>query len=169
MCIESVDYLVIVNNEQVGHVIPGRGLRQGDPLSRYLFIICAKGSSSLIRDAENRGTIFGTRICKGAPAVSHLLFADDCFFFFKAEEGEAQVMKNILSIYESASGQAISLPKFNFFCSSNVPEPLQNNLASILGVHVVLGTGKYLGLPSMIGINRNSTFPFIKDRVWQKN
>jgi hypothetical protein len=49
-----------------------------------------------------------------------------------------------------------------------VPDPLRNNLASILGVQAVLGTGKYLGLPSMIGRNRNSTFAFIKDRVWQK-
>jgi len=127
------------------------------------------GLSLLIRDAENRGTISGTRICRGAPAMSHLLFTDDCFLFFKAEESEAQVIKNILSTYETTPGQEISLSKsFFFFCSWNVPEPLRNTLASILGVQVVLGTGKYLGLPSMFGRNKNSTFAFIKDRVWQK-
>jgi hypothetical protein len=168
MCVESVDYSVIVNNEPVGPVIPGRGLRQGDPLSPYLFIICAEGLSSLIQDAEQRQVISGTRICRTAPAVSHLLFADDCFLFFKANESEAQAMKDILSTYESASGQAISLPKSEIFCSRNVPEPLRNNLAAILGVQAVLGTGKYLGLPSLIGRNRNSTFAYIKDRVWQK-
>jgi hypothetical protein len=168
MCVESVDYSVIVNNEPVGPVIPGRGLRQWDTLSPYLFIICAEGLSSLIQDMENRETISGTQICRAAPAVSHLLFADDCFLFFKATESEAQVMKDILSTYESASGQAISLPKSKIFCSRNVPEPLRNNLAAILGVQVVLGTGKYLGLPYMIGRNRNSTFTYIKDRVWQK-
>jgi hypothetical protein len=47
--------------------------------------------------------------------VSHLLFADDCFLFFKAKENQAQVMKNILNTYEAASGQAISLPKSEFF------------------------------------------------------
>jgi len=77
-------------------------------------------------------------------------------------------MKDILVTYETASGQAISLPKSEMFCSRNVPDLLRNNLASILGVQAVLGTGKYLGLPSMIGRNRNSTFAFIKDRVWQK-
>jgi hypothetical protein len=77
-------------------------------------------------------------------------------------------MKDILLTYETASGQAISLPKSEIFSSRNVSAPLRNKLVTILGVQVVLGTGKYLGLPSMIGRNKNSTFAYIKDRVWQK-
>jgi hypothetical protein len=82
MCVETVDYSVIVNGNIVGPIIPGRGLRQGDPLSPYLFIICAEGLSALIRQAEARGDIHGTKICRNAPIISHLLFADDCFLFF---------------------------------------------------------------------------------------
>ena len=55
MCVETVDYSVIMNKDMVGPIIPGRGLRQGDPLSPYLFILCAEGLSALIRNAENRG------------------------------------------------------------------------------------------------------------------
>ena len=168
MCIESVDYFVLVNGEQVGPIILGRGLRQGDPLSPYLFIICVEGLSSLIRDAETRGVLTSTRICRRAPPVSHLLFAEDYFLFFKADVGEVNVMKNILSIYETSSGQAISLPKSEIYCSRNVLDPLKQTITNILGVHVVLGTGKYLGLPSMIGKDRNATFAYIKDRVWNK-
>jgi hypothetical protein len=168
MCVESVAYSVLVNGEQVGPIIPGRGLRQGDPLSPYLFIICAEGLSSLIRDAETRGVLTGTKICRRAPPVSHLLFADDCFLFFKADVGEVNVMKDILTLYEIASGQAISLPKSEIYCSRNVPDPLKQTITDILGVQVVLGTGKYLGLPSMIGRDRNATFAYIKDRVWHK-
>ena len=104
MCVETVDYSVIVNEETVGPIIPGRGLRQGDPLSPYLFIICVEGLSSLTRKAEATGTIHGVKICNNAPIVSHLLFADDCFLFFRAEPSEAMVMKNILEVCESASG-----------------------------------------------------------------
>jgi len=77
-------------------------------------------------------------------------------------------MKNILTTYETVSGQTISLPKSEIFCSRNVPDPLKQTITNILGVQVVLGTGKYLGLPSMIGRDRTVTLPFIKDRVWQK-
>jgi hypothetical protein len=44
----------------------------------------------------------------------------------------------------------------------------KSNITDIAGVQVVLGTGKYLGLPSMIGRDRNATFAHIKGRVWQK-
>jgi len=168
LCVEPVDYSVLVNGEVVGPIIPGRVLRQGDPLSPYLFIIYAEGMSSLIRDAEGNNSILGTCICRGAPPVSHLLFADNCFLFFKAEVAQAQVMKDILMKYEAASGQSISLPKSEIFYSRNVDGNRKNTITNILGVQAVLGTGKYLGLPSMIGRDRTSTFAYIKDRVWQK-
>jgi hypothetical protein len=168
MCVETVDYSVIVNNESVGPIFPGRGLRQGDPLSPYLFILCAEGLSALIRQAERRGDIHGISICTNAPIISHLLFADDCFLFFRAEERQALVMKNILETYEKASGQAISLPKSEVYYSRSVPGPTQDSITSILGVRAVMGTGKYLGLPSMIGRSKEATFGFIKDRIWHK-
>jgi len=55
MCVETGDYYVIVNNDSVGPIIPGRSLRQGGPLSPYLFILCAKGLSTLIQKAERGG------------------------------------------------------------------------------------------------------------------
>jgi len=111
MCVETVDYSVTVNNDGVGPIIPGRGLRQDNPLSPYLFITCAEGLSALIRLAERRGDLHGIRICNDAHVISHFLFADDCFLFLRVEEREALVMKNSLANYESSFGQVISLPK----------------------------------------------------------
>jgi hypothetical protein len=65
------------------------------------------------------------------------------FLFLKAEESQAQAMKNILTVYEAASGQAISLPKFEIYCVSNVSTELRGVIADIIGVQSVLGTGKY--------------------------
>jgi len=62
MCVETVDYSVVVNNEMVGPIIPGRGLRQGDLLAPYLFILCAEGLFALIRKAERCGDLHGISI-----------------------------------------------------------------------------------------------------------
>lgn len=109
MCLETVQYSVLMNEDGVGLVVPGRGLRQGDPLSPYLFIMCAEGLTSLIKSAEAMGDIHGIKVCRGAPILTHLLFTDDCFLFFRGNEKESRKMMDILSIYERASGQAINM------------------------------------------------------------
>lgn len=96
MCVESVVYQVQVNNELVGPIFPSRGLRQEDPLSPYLFILFAEGLTTLIKDAQMRGDLHGITICRGAPMVSHLLLADDCFLFFRANDKETDTTKSIL-------------------------------------------------------------------------
>lgn len=95
MCVSTVSYKVCRNGEEVGPIVPSRGLRQGDPLSPYLFIICAEGLSSLIRNRERAGLIHGVKVARSAPTVSHLFFVDDCFLFFKATHNEARIMKSL--------------------------------------------------------------------------
>jgi hypothetical protein len=77
-------------------------------------------------------------------------------------------MKNILTTYEAALGQAINFKKFEIFCSRNIVLPVRGSTADTLGVQYVLGTGKYMGLPSMIGRSNKAMFNFIKERVWRK-
>lgn len=84
MCIIMVNYSILMNDDRVGPIFPSRGLRQGDPLSPYLFIICAEGLTSLIKQAARRGFIHGVQVCRRPPIISHLLFADDSFLFFRA-------------------------------------------------------------------------------------
>ncbi|KAL0404442.1 UNVERIFIED_CONTAM: hypothetical protein Sradi_2085000 [Sesamum radiatum] len=69
----------------VGYLRPGRGLRQGDPLSPYLFLSCAEAFSGLVRQAEEGGSIRGVRVCRHGRRVSHLLFADDTLIFCDAK------------------------------------------------------------------------------------
>ena len=151
----------------MGTIYPGRGLRLGDPLSPYLFILVAEGLSTLIKYSMARGDIHGVKICRRAPVVSHLLFADDYFIFCRANAQEANQLLNILRVYQDASGQEINLAKSEVLISRNISQAGQADLASILGVKHALGTGKYLA-SSMIGRSKKATFSFIKDRVWRK-
>lgn len=98
----------------------------------------------------------------------HLLFADDSFFFFLASNSECEKIKTILNIYENASGQAINYGKSGIFFSNNVDDPKQSELANILGVSQALNTGRYLGLPSMIGRKKTEIFSYLKDRLWRR-
>ncbi|EPS71400.1 hypothetical protein M569_03359 [Genlisea aurea] len=81
LAITSVSYSLVINGEQVGHIAPKRGLRQGDPLSPFLFLICAEGLSSLLTSAELSNEIKGFRVSRNAPSISHLSFADDVMIF----------------------------------------------------------------------------------------
>jgi hypothetical protein len=75
---------------------------------------------------------------------------------------------SILKTYEEASGQEINLTKSEVFFSRNLSRPAQEDLSRIMGVRHVLGTGNYLGLPSMIGRKKKDVFAFIKDRIWKR-
>ncbi|GAU44727.1 hypothetical protein TSUD_88120 [Trifolium subterraneum] len=168
LCVSSVNYSALVNFEKVGPIRPGRGLRQGDPLSPYLFIIVAEGLTSLIKKAVASGDLHGIKICRGAPAVSHLLFADDCFLFCRSNLSETRKLMEILKIYEEASGQEINLSKSEVFFSRNISSAAQEDLSNLMGVKHVMGTGTYLGLPSTVGRSKKQTFAFIKDRIWKR-
>nr|KYP33296.1 LINE-1 reverse transcriptase isogeny [Cajanus cajan] len=168
MCLESMKFQVIVNGDSVCPTTLARGLRQGDPLSPYLFILCTEGISSLLRNAEAQGDIHGVKICKGAPQITHLLFGDDCFLFCRASDKECHTLKAILQQYESTSGQAINMQKSEIYYSRNTKLDVRHYINFILGVNECMGIGKYVGIPSMIGRNKKAIFSYLKDRIWKK-
>lgn len=82
MCVTTVKYSVLVNGKSVRPIQPSRGLRQGCPLSLYLFMLCDQGLFALIENAEQRGLLHGVKICWIAPSIFYFLFEDDSFFSF---------------------------------------------------------------------------------------
>ncbi|XP_042980139.1 uncharacterized protein LOC122310310 [Carya illinoinensis] len=167
-CVSSVTYSVMVN-EQSGRVIkPTRGIRQGDPISPYLFILCAEGLSNLINKAETRCEIQGVAIAKGGTRVSHLLFADDCVIFGRAKRDEWYKIHGLLDTYGKASGQQLNLQKTTIFFSSNTAESMRQDVQRAARVPVCGSYEKYLDLPAMVGRSKYNSFRIIKERVWAK-
>ncbi|KAL6209655.1 hypothetical protein ACLB2K_020595 [Fragaria x ananassa] len=83
-CLSTVRYSFMINVIAKDFVTPHRGLRQGDPISPYLFLLCAEGLSALIASSVEGGKWKRLQVCDGAPTISHLLFADDSMLYSQA-------------------------------------------------------------------------------------
>ena len=83
-CITAVSYSIMINGEPSHTIHLSRGLRQGDPLSPYLFLLCTKGLHGLLTKAVASGDIRGISICRNGPRLTHLFFTDDSLLFYKA-------------------------------------------------------------------------------------
>lgn len=101
-CVTTVSYNIVHGDNIMGPIIPSRELRQGDPLSPYLFIICAEGLSAMLRKYEETKWLHGVKICRKAPTISHTLFVNDSYLYCKADLNEAEKMLELLSIYEKS-------------------------------------------------------------------
>ncbi|XP_019183645.1 PREDICTED: uncharacterized protein LOC109178466 [Ipomoea nil] len=168
LCVTTVNYTVMVNGIAGGHVKPTRGLRQGDPLSPYLFIICAEALWMILQYEQLAGSIHGCRVARGAPPVSHLFFADDSLLFFKANIQETGVIRQCLERYEKLSGQVVNYNKSNICFSRNTQEADWMQIADCLGVVQAPNFGKYLGLPSFVGRNNRAVFSYVEEKIRQR-
>lgn len=168
LSVTTVQYTVCFNGNNVGPIHPRKGLRQGDPWSPYLFLLCVEGLSRKLNNAADERKIHGCKISSNAPAITHLLFADDSFLFFKADRREAMAIKEVLKTYEMLSGHAVNFQKLGIFLSANVRRDKQHEVSNILQVHNDLSHGNYLGLPSLIGRSKKAVFSLLKDRVWKR-
>ena len=104
-CVTTVSYSVKINGKPKGHIVPSRGIRQGNPLSPYLFLLCAEGLSTLLKKEVENGRLGGVAICRRSPKIPHLFFADDSLIFCKASLDDCDALQRVLRVYEGASRQ----------------------------------------------------------------
>jgi hypothetical protein len=168
LCVSTVTYQFRVNGECTDSIKPQRGLRQGDPLSPYLFLICAEGFSTLLNRAEVEGILPGIRICQAAPSINHLLFADDSLVLMKASRESAKSLQHILHLYECCSGQTINFDKSSVMFSANTREWCKRGVLEELHIRAEARTEKYLGLPVYVGRSKTQIFAYLKERIWKK-
>ncbi|KAL8100588.1 hypothetical protein AgCh_032736 [Apium graveolens] len=102
-CVCSAKFQICHVGQRFGSINPNRGLSQGDPISSYLFLVCMEGLSNIIQEYEKRKWLQGIQVARGAPRVTHMLFADDTYIFCKAKESEAEHVLDLLNSFEEAT------------------------------------------------------------------
>lgn len=149
-CISTTSFSVLLNGSSHGKFFPSRGIRRGDPLSPALFFLVSELLSRLLLKQESSGKLRGLKLCRGAPTISHLLFADHLLIFSKATERDAATIDNCLSDYMSWSGQRINKLKSSLHFSKNFSGPTKLTIMEMLQLKKLPAKHKHLGLPLLI-------------------
>ena len=164
----TTSYSILINGEPKGFITPTRGIRQGDLLSSYLFLLCVEGLSSMLRKATESNQVHGLLSCRGGVKISHLLFVDDTLLFCETYTRECQNLLAILAQYEVASSQAINRQKTTLFFSRNIAPKVKQEIQALLSAQVMNDCEKYLGLPMVGGQSKVSTFKGLLEHITNK-
>lgn len=167
-CVSSVRYSVRFNGAPSAPFTPSRGLRQGDPLSPYILLLVADGLSVLLKHFEQSGRLEGIKVCRRAPSISHLLFADDSLLFFRANGTQAHHVRDALSIFERCTGQLISPGKCALLVREGRDNVQTQQVREVLGLERVEFEEKYLGLPTPKGRLKRGMFQPLEQRFFKR-
>jgi len=158
-CMSSVSYSFLINGEPNGFIKPTRGIRQGDPLSPYIFILCMEVlNQRLLYESNRPKSGLGVKISPQDTKILCLLFVDDCLVFIKADHVNCQQLKLVLGSFCSASSQLINYHKSSLTLSRNASVHQKRVVIAILNVPQRTSFGKYLGCLVFQGLPSQSTF-----------
>lgn len=167
-CITSPRYSALLNGGRLDWFCPSRGIRQGDPISPYLFLICMEFLSALIEDEVQKGEWKGIRISRNSRSISHLLFADDILLFGDTDERTVLAIQRVLKVFCEASGQRVSVQKSKLIFSKNTPQVVRDRVQGALNIPMSESLGTYLGVPMDVTHTRASSYNFLIDKFKQK-
>ena len=167
-CVSSYSIFILFSGGQLEVFKPTRGIRQGDLLSPYLFILCMEYLSLKISNACRDKSWKPIKASRSGPAFSHLFFANDLLLCAEASASCCHTIAKVLDDFCSHSGQKINLTKSKGFFSPNVAPHMRQQLCDILGVASTPDLGKYLGFPLRLNGRNARDFRFIVDKVQSK-
>ncbi|GAB2290649.1 hypothetical protein Dimus_038110 [Dionaea muscipula] len=168
-CISTTTLSILLNGTPVGRIfILEQGLRQGDPLSLTLFILCMEALSRLLAKAAEEGRFAGFSIGRGCLRITHLLFADDVLLFAKVTRQNLLIVKEIIKTFKRCTRLQMNLSKSMIQFSRNTPENHQKIMCQLVGMRRLTQGEYHLGLPLFNTRARIRDDNFIIERVQGK-
>ena len=164
-CISIPSYSILINGSPEGFFTSSRGIRQGDPISPFLFILFTDVLSRLFLQKETNGSLQGIKIARNCPPISHLMFVDDLVVFSHANQDDLQEIQSCLSQFQTWSGLSINMRKLAITFSKNVPSSSKTNLCNLIGLHHSTSKNFYLGLPTYIERSHQTQFSTIFEKI----
>ena len=146
-CITQASSSIPINGRKTNTFNHTRGLRQGDPMSPYLFNICLETLSHMITQATMDKNWTPFWVGKDKVIVSHLMFADDLLIFGRVDESTTFTVRDILRNFCQALGQKINESKSRLIFSPNTPTEQKSLFQKTLNIEENENLGTYLGLP----------------------
>lgn len=144
-CFSTNTMQILWNGDMTDSFTPSRGLRQGCPLSPYLFVLCMERLAHGITQAVEAGDWKPFQMCKNGPPLTHLFFADDLLLFGQADMVTAETITNVLEDFCICSGMKVSIA--TLFFSKKVTNAVKRSLKDLLGIREVDNLGHYLRVP----------------------
>ncbi len=164
-CISTVNFTPLLNGYKSASFTTFRGIRQRDPLSPYLFILCSELLDRLINREVVNGSIKGVTLAPNAPIISKLSYADDVILFCGARISEVARLMECVDKFCGWSGLIVNRDKFGIFTSKGVHPQFIRQIMSQWGFKLLPKDSKYLGLPLFLSANKSKDLAFIKEKL----
>ncbi|KAJ0615163.1 putative RNA-directed DNA polymerase [Helianthus annuus] len=146
LCVSTTTFSVCVNGEIHGYFKGSRGLRQGDPVSPYLFTLVMEILTAILQHSVRIDSSFKFHNRCERQQIINLCFADDLFIFSKGEIASARCIMKSLETFANMSGLFPSVQKSTVYFS-NVPSYVKNAILNIMPFKEGSLPVKYLGVP----------------------
>lgn len=165
VCVSSPSFSILINGSPKRFFKGSRGLKQGDPLSPYLFIIATEILSRMIAKADSIGLLQGSTPLIGNFSIIFIQFADDSLFMLKADAESMKYLRCILFL-EAVTGLKVSLHKSSLSPIRSVPNI--EELAELFDCTIAELPITYLGLPLGAKASSKAIWSLVLERMGKR-
>ena len=146
-CISSTSTVVLFNGSKLDSFQPTRGIRQGDPISPYIFLLCIEFLGAQINSMCENKRWDTIKASKNGPSFSHVFFVDDFMLFAKANTKNNEAIMEVLDNFCTLAGEKVNLAKSKVLFSPNVARRCKRSICKKLEINAIQNLGQYLGFP----------------------